>query len=57
MQEKKKSCGKVIQIWIKEACIFKWLKQLLNRVSRDWVNAWYGMIMSDSWPNALKMDS
>lgn len=57
MQEKKNSCGKVIQIWIKEACIFQWLKQLLNRVSTDWVNAWYGMITSDSWPNALKMDS
>ena len=57
MQEKKKSCAKVIWIWIKKACIFKWLGQLLNRVSRDWVNAWYGVIKSDSWPNALEMDS
>ena len=53
MQEKKKSCAKVIWIWIKKACIFKWLGQLL----RDWVNAWYGVIKSDSWPNALEMDS
>ena len=57
MQETKKSSGKVIRIWIKEAWIFKWLGQLLNRVSRDWVTTCYGVIVSDSWPNALEMDS
>lgn len=55
--EKKEVYGKVIQPWIKEACIFKWLGQVLNRASGDWLAVWYDMVLSDSWANTLEMES